>query len=90
MRCCDCISSRAALSGKLLASSTFPGPLSPTGEYGDGSIKDVDKTFAGGPGDGGIDGDIDQDPLGLESIYVQAKRHAAATQSAQVISAALQ
>src|SRR5262249_1582024 len=31
----------------------------------------------GGPGDEGIDGVIDQDPLGLERIYVQAKRYAA-------------
>ncbi len=28
----------------------------------------------GGPGDGGIDGIIDQDLLGLEKVYVQAKR----------------
>jgi restriction system protein len=31
----------------------------------------------GGTGDGGVDGVIDQDPLGLERIYVQAKRYAA-------------
>ncbi|MEE2058025.1 restriction endonuclease [Rhodococcus artemisiae] len=31
----------------------------------------------GGSGDGGVDGVIDQDPLGLERIYVQAKRYAA-------------
>ena len=30
----------------------------------------------GGSGDGGIDGIIDQDPLGLERIYIQAKRWA--------------
>jgi len=30
----------------------------------------------GGSGDGGVDGVIDQDPLGLERIYVQAKRYA--------------
>lgn len=29
----------------------------------------------GGTGDGGVDGVIDQDPLGLERIYVQAKRY---------------
>lgn len=29
----------------------------------------------GGSGDGGIDGVIDQDPLGLDRIYVQAKRY---------------
>ncbi|MEV0773383.1 restriction endonuclease [Nocardia salmonicida] len=31
----------------------------------------------GGSGDGGVDGVIDQDPLGLDRIYVQAKRYAA-------------
>ncbi|KTR52294.1 restriction endonuclease [Curtobacterium oceanosedimentum] len=30
----------------------------------------------GGTGDGGVDGVIDQDPLGLEQIYIQAKRYA--------------
>ena len=30
----------------------------------------------GGSGDGGVDGVIDQDALGLEQIYVQAKRYA--------------
>ncbi|MEU2254451.1 restriction endonuclease [Nocardia xishanensis] len=30
----------------------------------------------GGSGDGGVDGVIDQDPLGLDRIYVQAKRYA--------------
>lgn len=30
----------------------------------------------GGPGDGGIDGIIKQDPLGLDNIYIQAKRWA--------------
>ena len=30
----------------------------------------------GGTGDGGVDGVIDQDALGLEKIYVQAKRYA--------------
>lgn len=29
----------------------------------------------GGSGDGGLDGVIDQDPLGLERVYVQAKRY---------------
>ncbi len=32
----------------------------------------------GGSGDGGVDGVIDQDPLGLDRIYVQAKRYASA------------
>ncbi|MGI8335243.1 restriction endonuclease [Actinomadura scrupuli] len=31
----------------------------------------------GGSGDGGVDGVIRQDPLGLDQIYVQAKRYAA-------------
>jgi restriction system protein len=31
----------------------------------------------GGSGDGGVDGVIDQDPLGLDRVYVQAKRYAA-------------
>jgi restriction system protein len=30
----------------------------------------------GGTGDGGVDGVIDQDALGLDQIYVQAKRYA--------------
>jgi restriction system protein len=30
----------------------------------------------GGSGDGGVDGVIDQDALGLEQVYVQAKRYA--------------
>ena len=30
----------------------------------------------GKSGDGGIDGVIDQDPLGLDRVYVQAKRYA--------------
>ena len=34
-------------------------------------------TVLGGSGDGGVDGVIDQDPLGLARIYVQAKRYAA-------------
>lgn len=32
-------------------------------------------TVVGGTGDGGIDGVIDQDALGLDQIYVQAKRY---------------
>lgn len=35
--------------------------------YGKGQV-------VGGSGDGGIDGIIDQDPLGLEKVYIQAKR----------------
>lgn len=45
--------------------------------YGGGSVMDVAKALVGGPGDGGVDGVIDQDPLGLDRIYVQAKRYAA-------------
>jgi restriction system protein len=43
--------------------------------YG-GSVADVSKALVGGTGDGGVDGVIDQDPLGLDRIYVQAKRYA--------------
>jgi restriction system protein len=44
--------------------------------YGGGSVVDVDKALVGGTADGGIDGVIDQDILGLDRIYVQAKRYA--------------
>ncbi|GJD41970.1 restriction endonuclease [Methylobacterium bullatum] len=44
--------------------------------YG-GSINDLDRALVGKSGDGGVDGVIDQDPLGLDRIYVQAKRYAA-------------
>jgi restriction endonuclease Mrr len=43
--------------------------------YG-GSVTDVSKALVGGSGDGGLDGIIDQDHLGLDRIYVQAKRYA--------------
>ena len=44
--------------------------------YG-GSVTDVNKALVvGGTGDGGVDGVIDQDQLGLDRIYVQAKRYA--------------
>lgn len=42
--------------------------------YG-GSVTDLDKALVGKSGDGGVDGVIDQDPLGLDRIYVQAKRY---------------
>jgi restriction system protein len=42
--------------------------------YG-GSVAEIDKALLGGTGDGGVDGVIDQDPLGLDRIYVQAKRY---------------
>jgi restriction system protein len=37
--------------------------------YG-GSVTDVSKALVGGSGDGGVDGIIDQDHLGLDRIYV--------------------
>lgn len=43
--------------------------------YG-GSITEIDKALVGKSGDGGVDGVINQDPLGLDRIYVQAKRYA--------------
>ena len=52
----------------------------PTQQYVDG--QDRSQTFAGSvertstSGDAGVDGVISQDPLGLDRIYVQAKRYA--------------
>lgn len=43
--------------------------------YG-GSVGNVSNALVGGTGDGGVDGVIDQDALGLDRIYVQAKRYA--------------
>ena len=43
--------------------------------YGGQSAEDMGKALVGGTGDGGIDGIIDQDPLGLDRIYIQAKRY---------------
>ena len=43
--------------------------------YG-GTSEDAGKAL-GKSGDGGVDGVIDQDPLGVDQIYVQAKRYAA-------------
>lgn len=40
--------------------------------YG-GSAKDAGRAL-GGTGDNGIDGVINQDPLGLDRVYIQAKR----------------
>jgi restriction system protein len=40
--------------------------------YGDGQ-EEMAKAL-GGTGDGGVDGVISQDPLGLERVYIQAKR----------------
>lgn len=43
--------------------------------YG-GSIAATSRALAiGGPGDGGVDGVIDEDILGLDRIYIQAKRY---------------
>jgi restriction system protein len=42
--------------------------------YG-GTVQSVDAALVGGAGDGGVDGVIDQDPLGLDRVYVQAKRY---------------
>lgn len=36
-------------------------------------------TVLGGAGDGGVDGVIDKDPLGVDQVYVQAKRYCAGT-----------
>lgn len=44
---------------------------------GYGSERGGTAAAIGGSGDGGIDGLIDQDPLGLDRVYVQAKRYAA-------------
>ena len=41
--------------------------------YG-GPVKDAGKVV-GGPGDGGVDGIINEDKLGLDVIYIQAKRY---------------
>ncbi|MCP1539364.1 restriction endonuclease [Methylorubrum extorquens] len=43
--------------------------------YG-GAVTDLGRVLVGRPGEGGVDGVIDQDPLGLDRIYVQAKRYA--------------
>ena len=37
---------------------------------------EIKKMLVGGAGDGGVDGVIDQDILGLDRIYIQAKRYA--------------
>jgi restriction system protein len=42
--------------------------------YG-GSVTEINKALVGGTGDGGVDGVIDQDILGLDRIYDQAKRY---------------
>jgi restriction system protein len=42
---------------------------------GYGSSVEEAARHVGGPGDGGIDGVVDGDPLGLDRIYLQAKRY---------------
>lgn len=42
--------------------------------YG-GSVTEISRALVGRAGDGGVDGVIDQDPLGLDRIYIQAKRY---------------
>ena len=43
---------------------------------GYGGTDDTAARHLGGPGDGGVDGVIDGDPLGLDVVYLQAKRYA--------------
>ena len=42
--------------------------------YG-GSTASIDRALVGRLGDGGVDGVIDQDALGLDRVYVQGKRY---------------
>lgn len=72
---------RAAVEGEVLKAALA---LSPTGfedlviallaRMGYGRAGSVERTSASG--DAGVDGIISQDPLGLDRIYVQAKRYA--------------
>jgi len=72
---------RAAVEGEVLKAAMA---LSPTGfedlviallsRMGYGRAGSVERTSASG--DAGVDGIISQDPLGLDRIYVQAKRYA--------------
>lgn len=72
---------RAAVEGDVLQAALA---LSPTGfedlvirllkRMGYGKAGSVERTSASG--DAGVDGIISQDPLGLDRIYVQAKRYA--------------
>lgn len=72
---------RAAVEGEVLRAALA---LSPTGfedlvirlleRMGYGRAGSVERTSASG--DAGVDGIISQDPLGLDRIYVQAKRYA--------------
>ncbi len=47
------------------------------GRMGYGGGDPARKRVTGGPGDGGIDGEIHEDALGLDKIYIQTKRYAA-------------
>lgn len=76
------ISIRQKLSSELLQTTKECSPsffeqlvvqLLVTMGYG-GSYNDVKQAVVGRSGDGGIDGIIKEDKLGLDSIYVQAKR----------------
>ena len=75
------VENRAAVEGELLARALALPPrdfellvvqlLRAMGYGHEGTVE-----HSGQPGDGGIDGIISQDPLGLDRIYVQAKRYA--------------
>lgn len=75
------LTNRAAVEGEVLGAALA---LSPTGfealvirlleSMGYGRAGSVERTSA--TGDAGVDGIISQDPLGLDRIYVQAKRYA--------------
>jgi len=74
------VENRAAVEGELLARSIALTPrdferlviqlLKAMGYGRTGNIE-----HSGKPGDGGIDGIMSQDPLGLDRIYVQAKKY---------------
>ena len=49
---------------------------------GYGGSDEAAAVHLGGPGDGGFDGVINQDRLGIGRVYVQAKRYAPTTSSA--------
>ncbi len=73
---------RAAVEGELVSRSLALPPrdfellvITLLRQMGYGRLGQVE--HSGRAGDGGIDGIISQDPLGLDRIYVQAKRYAA-------------
>jgi restriction system protein len=57
---------------------------SPDGNRKPGSLENAG-TVVGRPGDGGIDGVINQDRLGIDRIYVQAKRWRDAVGSPEIM-----